>query len=301
MRYFSVFLILLCLICGCGEAHLTQVFFQAEGETLQITGVPPDVQAMLWLDPETETEKLLALEADQPDWVADAIEFRICKATQQRLYYTKYIDAGGIAILGNDAVADEAFLIARYIVLRMTAKRPELRQWLTPAWGHYTILASVETSIQEIPEYGCDPTNQPAVKCGYASGRWTATDLRAGCRWETFIHEFAHSLHYVIKCYEEKTGFGRYGHCYYDAPLALESSDFQTRLETAYLQAIDAGTWTGRYAETNRGEYWAEGVLMWYYGIGADREFQTHAEFAEHDPLLAELLSEWFAEESFYE
>ena len=46
-------------------------------------------------------------------------------------YYTKYIDAGGIAIVGNHYVRDEQFYVAREVILHMTSKRPELREPLS--------------------------------------------------------------------------------------------------------------------------------------------------------------------------
>ena len=52
-------------------------------------------------------------------------------------------------------------------------------------------------------------------------------------------------------------------------------------------------------AEKNKDEYWAEGVHTWFYDIGPDRQFPTYADFATHDPLLDELLDEWFAKDSF--
>ena len=54
-------------------------------------------------------------------------------------------------------------------------------------------------------------------------------------------------------------------------------------------------------------EYWAEGIGVWFYGIGTGRsfprmyglEFETREAFAAHDPLLAGLLAEWFPAVSF--
>ena len=51
--------------------------------------------------------------------------------TLQKEFYTKYIDAAGIAILSNDSVADEHLIEARDIIIALTAKRPELRDMLS--------------------------------------------------------------------------------------------------------------------------------------------------------------------------
>jgi hypothetical protein len=302
-------------ICGCGDVHLSELFISGEG-AIEVTGVPLDVQEMIWLDPEAEKSKLLALERGeillpQPDWVADAIRFRICKATQQRVYYTEYIDAAGIAIIGNSDVPDEALLVARYIVLKMTAKRPEIREFLqTKTWGYYTVLASVRESFRELPEYSCSTEEREIYySCGLAPGswnaRWNVTSINTeGCGdWKrTFVHEFAHSIEQVISSYHEKRVGVRYGNYYYEVAVPLETLNFRVRLEAAYQQAIEKGTWKGSYGETNVREYWAEGVTIWYFGsspLTTDLQFETHAAFALHDPLLYALLSEWFHEERF--
>ena len=103
-------------------------------------------------------------------------------------------------------------------------------------------------------------------------------------------------MDYLIKCYEDRNG-----DCYYQTGITLDTLDFHKRLEKAYKQAITLGTWKGRYAETNEKEYWAEGVRMWYYDIGPGGEFETHADFAARDPLLAEILDEWFFKDLFGE
>ena len=48
-----------------------------------------------------------------------------------RDYYTKYIDAGGIAIVGGNLVEDSYFQQARHIALVMTSKVPGLRDALS--------------------------------------------------------------------------------------------------------------------------------------------------------------------------
>ena len=290
-------LILLCICCyGCSDEGI-RITLHEVSEPSVTTRVPIEVQQLLWNDPDAEKEKLLAVEKDdtQPDGVAETIRMRICKAEQQRLYYTKYIDAGGIAIMGNAHVPDTDFLIARDITLRMTAKRPELRKMMSPASRYRTILVSIlhSQTIGEIPEYTC-PNHEPRSPGG-VGGRFQSVTLIGSYYWGTFVHEFAHSIEAFISCYEQKTKY-----CYYDSGVTLQTLDFQNRLEAAYQQAIALGLWKDRYAETNPAEYWAEGVVMWFYGIGEGKEFPTHADFAAHDPLLAELIDEWFAKDAFW-
>ena len=41
-------------------------------------------------------------------------------------FYQRYVDAGGLPVLGSSNVSDYALLEARCIVLQMTAHRPEI-------------------------------------------------------------------------------------------------------------------------------------------------------------------------------
>ena len=96
----------------------------------------------------------------------------------------------------------------------------------------------------------------------------------------TLAHEFAHALNYEIE---------------------ILKSGFTDKLRKAYNTAYAHGTWDGAYANTDYREYWAEGVAMWFYEIGSGRGFETYEAFFERDPLLAELLDEWFPRVSFSE
>ena len=283
--------------CGCSDDALQDTLLKVSAPPA-MTGVPIEIQELLWDDPEEEKEKLrliLQHPDDHPDWLPNIYRIRVCLSEQQRLYYTKYIDAEGIAIMGNSDVTDAEFWIARDITLRMTAKCPQLRKMMSPASRYKTILLSYPESqtIGDIPEYTCR-NDKPRSPFGIGGRFKSVTLKKENAYWRTFVHEFAHAIEAFITCYENKTRY-----CYYESGVTLQTLDFQNRLETAYAQAIALGTWKGRYAETNYREYWAEGVRMWYYDIGTGREFETHEDFARHDPLIAELLAEWFARDTF--
>ena len=90
----------------------------------------------------------------------------------------------------------------------------------------------------------------------------------------TFVHEFGHALHFESLRHLDPT--------------------FEQRVKRAYENAMALDLWPLAVTRGNSTEYWAEGIELWFYEIGAGRQFQTHAAFAEHDPLLGEILSEWF-------
>lgn len=274
---------LVCLF-GCSEAHFIDLLYAPEAEQWGVVGaVPPEIQEILW----SGSDELLR--------------------AAQEAHYTRYIDAGGIAIIGSRFVDDEIFRMARDIVLEMTSKRPELREALSPQMGHYQILINGRfEELQNIPEYadieGKEPTPGRCVLPLYCYSMYWDHPYSPGNSRETrftgilevFVHEFAHAIHVAIGVHR---GLGK-------KPL---DPGFDDRLLQAYENAVALGIWSGEYTETNYQEYWAEGVQAWYYlvtdsphPIRKDQAFETYAAFAERDPLLVALLQEWFHETSFW-
>ena len=316
MKYFMVFLAVVGF-CGCGdevaELHLYDLAF-APPVGIEVTEVPPEIQTLLWGDAEALLREVIDFRHPVAPVTDEQIRFalewmipRICLIEAQKAYYKKYINAGGVAIIGHSSVDNTLFLMARDVVFQMTAKRPEFRELLSPANGHYQVLVDWHDKLREIPEFDAYEEAYPLPHCGTSNiSGWHNTycvsvvyppDFRnrrhsgvQGMIMETFVHEFAHAIHlWGINALDK---------------------DFQDRLQVAYARAIELGTWEGQYAETNEREYWAEGVVMWFYHITDTPElhpyfgeqlqtFPTHEAFAEHDPLLFELLSEWFHPVSF--
>ena len=267
MRYFTksfiVFLIAILCLFGCGQDSIETTLHSLSNPSVDVvvTDVPPDVQAMLWGDSEAH-----------------------------RAYYTRYVNAGGIAIVGSRFVDDEIFSMAHNIVLLMTAKRPEIREKLSQ-YGDYQVLVNGRyEDSDDLPGIIRDTAGWCAANyCvsfywdhPYPPGYSRAT--RNSGILEVFVHEFAHAIHHT-------------------------NPTFDDRLTVAYETALEKGTWAGLYAETDPGEYWAEGVTWWYYyvtDLPIPRHnpqkgpiFETYEAFAERDPLLYALLSEWFYKDSF--
>lgn len=289
------FLILLWILgfalYGCGNETLDNTLYSLlpapEAE------VPPEIQDMLW---------------------SDNAELR----AHQQAYYTRYIDAGGIAIIGSRLVDDEILMMARDVVLEMTAKRPELRESLSAATGHYQILVNGRfEDVDDIPEYRLHPVlksqEKSSCQADYCVSEYydhpyppgNSRSNRVSGILEVFVHEFAHAIHGVIK------GQPQWAVDWFDWDPRLTTLDptFDERLQQAYENAVELGIWSeyfGGYMETNHHEYWAVGVEMWFYHITdtphpsrANITFRSYAEFAERDPLLVVLLQEWFREASF--
>ena len=100
---------------------------------------------------------------------------------------------------------------------------------------------------------------------------------------DVFVHEFGHAVHSVI---------------------SKMDPEFDRLLNQAYDQAMKLGLWADKYFSVDNwklesspvGEYWAEGVRMWYY-VGKNQEFKTRDAFKKYDQGLTNLISRWLSEE----
>ena len=138
----------LCLCWGCGDPpnSVMELVLPDNNDTAEPPGenaipvtedvteaIPPSVDAMGL----SEMEAILASKGEVLSPIPDAVyeqlwgEWTKVGLTTPRRYYTKYIDAGGIAIVGGNLAEDVWFQKARHIVLIMTSKLPGLREALS--------------------------------------------------------------------------------------------------------------------------------------------------------------------------
>ena len=282
-------------LLGCGDEGVVLdggVAPSAPNQVLPdaIVPVPPDVAELLWgdlhalLDDLTlmlSEDKKLGDKFPEARWHGERWHLplkQICLILEQREHYTKYINAGGVAIIGGRHVDDRFFYAAQEIVLSMTSKRPEVRASLTPNDGFRMILFSTAWGIAEIPEV------IPARSSGASLGYCIRDDYCAsGVSFyqnklffaHSFVHEFAHAMHYVIQ--------------------GLDAT-FQARLEAAYANALKVGGFwpEGTYGYTDVYEYWAVGVTTWFDTVAHSKSSDILApQFRAKDPRLYALLNEW--------
>lgn len=318
VRLFLFLSIWLC-VCGCSDERLSypvEVLFSEGGGEVDIPvstigGVPTEVQTLLWGDRDELLSMLKeGLNATNEEFKETVIEFaldKICLIDAQREYYTKYLDAEGIAILGDRLVYDKFFFAAQEAILAMTSKHPEMRDFLTPHHGFRVILYQDYMAASSVPEFKRDSWLRrnlpiPGGWCGdkvcvSRIGAAGGVDVYHYVRLSTLVHEFGHAMHRAIR--------------------QLDTT-FQSRLEAAYTRAMESGSvwWEGTYAYTNANEYWAEGVQFWFYAA-ADLESHLHPRattlhhavtsvsfpfgddtsfrqmLLDTDPLLYALLDEW--------
>ena len=289
-----------------------------------IAPVPKEIQDIIWgKDVPTLMTELQAYLEKGFDSFAQGTIHKICLRREQEAYYSKYIDAGGVAIMGHKIIEDRLFYAARDLALGMTQKRPELRTMLTPTHAERPgtkrdgihaetglpvpsrkfryILVDPYQGQNLIPErrYSGGTVNYPASgspgSCFPLYCRQTVAirDMNWGKDGEpkleahiakVFCHEFAHAIHYAIR---------------------LIDSTFEDRLKAAYDEAIanarsvnnldGKGYWpSGSYALSNPGEYWAECVSVWFNDLSAPGLSHFLDRFREGDPLMYALLNEWF-------
>jgi hypothetical protein len=213
------------------------------------------------------------------------------------LFYSKYLDAGGIAIVGSSKVPDAAFFAAREIVNGMLAARPDIRAAMIANGAYAGIIAESEVTT-DIPEHAFlkdDPsTDWDARARGLGGTIWvpitTGAEENLLCdsadpyRNESiFLHEFAHAVMNL-------------GLPFVAGGPAIVSSVGQT-----YDDAISAGLWANTYAGLNVAEYWAEGVQSWFDANlqavptnGVHNAVNTQDELKSYDAGLASLIEQVF-------
>ncbi|MCH7945771.1 MAG: hypothetical protein IIC73_07140, partial [Armatimonadetes bacterium] len=166
-------------------------------------------------------------------------------------FYAKYLDAGGIAIVGSSKVPDAAFFAAQEIVNRMLAARPDIRSAMIANGAYAGIMAESEVTT-DIPEHAFlkndSSTDWDARARGLGGTLWvpitTGAEENLLCysadlyRNESiFLHEFAHA---VINL---------------GLPFVAGGPAIVSSVEQAYEEAISAGLWANTYAASNMIEY----------------------------------------------
>ena len=207
-------------------------------------------------------------------------------------FYTKYVSAHGLPVVGSAKVSDFALREAAYLVDQMLSHRPEIRDAMIKNKIRVAVMAYSERTT-DIPEHrDMKPKDYWNIRArGLGASRRTpvvscAEENLLNYRGDPYstenilIHEFGHGIH----------GVG----------LAAVDPTFGTRLRKAYKDAKDKGLWKGTYAGSNVGEYWAEGVQSWFdtnrQNDSQHNHVDTRDELKAYDPELAKLCNEVFGD-----
>ena len=198
------FLILLLLTCGLKcNTDVARVMLPE----LQETDAPQEDTASLF-----EMEAILATSGQVhypiPDDIYELLwgHWTAAGLSAPRDYYTKYIDAGGIAIVGGDGVNDGLFQAARHVVLVMTSKVPGLREALAiDAPGvdnpnerfRLALLPGYEETASDLPDMG-DTGYGSIFAYPLAAAQIVFLPESGGPLVRFVIHEMAHAIHHTL-------------------------------------------------------------------------------------------------------
>ena len=210
-------------------------------------------------------------------------------------FYKKYVDVNGLPLISSWRVPDSAFTAAHRTLYAMTSMLPKAVLDSMVARGTRIAIMARYEGTTDIPEHrhlvndttlnwdlrarglGGD-LELPLTSCAeenvlaYQIDKYHAEDI--------LIHEFAHSIHLI--------------------GLMLAVPDFDTRLKQCYENAKKKGLLTNTYRETDKEEYFAEGVQDWFnvnaempHTDGKHNWCNTREELQEFDPDLYNLLAEY--------
>ncbi len=207
-------------------------------------------------------------------------------------FYTQYVDADTLPIVGSARVSPFAIVEARFLVRKMIGARPGILHAMAKNNVRLAVMAATEMTT-DIPEHsdltpktywdrrarGLGATEaRPAV----SAAEENLLDLPGDpYRAENIlIHEFAHAIH--------------------ERGMVTVDPSFDSRLVAAYEHARAKGLWANTYAATNRMEYWAEATQSWFGCNRAnDKEhgpIDTRDKLVPYDPEIAVLLREVFGD-----
>jgi cyclophilin family peptidyl-prolyl cis-trans isomerase len=206
-------------------------------------------------------------------------------------FYQKYLDAGGLPVLGSTNVSDYALLEARWILLQMLAHRPEILQVMGTNRARFVVMAHNEYTT-DVPEQA---TRSPKVF-------WDRRARGLGGRIASCGEE--NLLSYPGDPYAtENILIHEFGHAILNIGMRALDPGFKDRVRAAYGRAMEAGLWRRTYAATDVEEYWAEGVQDWFdnnrQNDAQHNAVNTRAELKDYDPALAALCAEVFGEISW--
>jgi len=224
-----------------------------------------------------------------------AIPDEVRKEFDLKPHYQKVLLIDTFPIVASEKVQDAALHEAATIIRSMLKNRPDIIRELAKNKIRYSIMSPDERTC-DIPEHsnltpkaywnrrarGLGATRErPSVSCGEENLLHNPGDpykTESIC-----VHEFAHAIHLM----------------------AVNSLDptFDQRLAKLYKETMARGLWAGKYAASNKEEYWAEAVQSWF---GTNREndhdhnhVNSRTELVDYDPAIAKLCQEIFGDNNW--
>jgi len=212
-------------------------------------------------------------------------------------FYSKCVYYRDLPIIGSSKVEDRAFRMIVATFTKMLARVPDkVFAHLVEAGSHYCILAEEEGQT-DLPEYA-DLRNDPNMD-------WNKRARGLGGLITSAAEE--NILEYPTDRYKgESIYIHEFGHTLADFVFAKDDPKFMNKLQGAYDAAIARGLWKNTYSATNRHEYWAEGVQMYFDcarmitpANGVHNEIGNREQLKAYDRGLYDLVDKAFRHNSW--
>ena len=304
--FFSLFILCLCPF-GCDEGMIDPmqlVDIVSQYETTVQTEIPDEVLAAMKLKAdemsgfvhgrihgqqhitEWTTPEDVQNFQDERQWYIDNGYDKIDYFHElQKAYYTKYIDAAGIAIVAPQHIRTKDLIDARDAIVVMTSKHPELRERILSKHGRYYMVLLPDYHDQiDMPEnqlnivlLNDDPSDDLRGIFGSCSSHYGfGTPYKYGLCWavvgqatssaKTFVHEFAHAL---------------------DSEMERLQPGFWDKRKEYYANVPDDPSNEIFLPDY---EYWARAVEAWFY----HKKPGGYEEYIEEKGYVREMLDYWF-------
>ena len=303
IKLFFLILILCICIFGCDEGMIDPmqlVDIVSQYETTVQTELPDDVLAAMKIQAdllsnsvhrqihgeqhisELTTPEQVQIWNEQRQWLIDNGYDKIDFHELQKAYYTKYIDAAGIAIVAPQHTRTKYLIDARDAIVVMTSKHPELRErFQSKLRMFYMVLIPDFWELGEMPEtllnyskLDDDPKDDfNANSCGFMSGPvappvglcWASVNIETSSA-RIFVHEFAHAIDYEMN---------------------LLQPGFWDKRKEYYANVPDDPSNEIFLPDY---EYWARAVEAWFY----QKKPGGYEEYIEEKGYVGEMLDYWF-------
>ncbi len=218
-------------------------------------------------------------------------------------FYSKYLDVGGLPLLGSSQVRDAAFPVACDILVHMLSKRPDVLAALIDNHIRVGIMAQSEVTT-DMPEHA------------------DLYEAFPGTDWDTRARGLGATIARPLSSVGEENLLGlpgdpyaaenilvhEFGHTFFDTGAAFlgDGAARAVELSALYNAALAAGTFDNTYAAGNESEYWAEG-LQSFYDVNAEavpadgihNAINTREELRAADPGLSDFIEVYFAADSY--
>ena len=220
-------------------------------------------------------------------------------------FYSKYIEADGIAILSSQKVCDRSLQLAYVIVSHMLAKRPDIRQRLSDLKAR-AVICSADEKQTDLPEF-----KQLAGK--YANAAHTRTyDSSCGATGFKDNPVSASSEANLLGSLEPIKGrsifIHEFGHLIQNVGLDQETrkriNELYEQARAAHLFLPNSGS-PPSYAMSNEMEFFAMATGAWFSAANWQAPFNSAHERnrdtqAAHDPELDRILSEIYPADDWH-